>query len=106
MTCHLKLWRGRRRGELQSESARATAVLPDRASRGRYGNYLAQQLFGACNAEMRCAILERLLPCAREIACDRRGTHSLQVPPRPYLRSGLRLTKVDAEFRIHSPKTS
>jgi hypothetical protein len=27
---------------------------------------------------MRCAILERLLPCAREIACDRRGTHSLQ----------------------------
>lgn len=43
-----------------------------------YGNYLAQQLFGACNAPLRAQILERLMPCARDIACDRRGTHALQ----------------------------
>merc|ERR1719502_1543632 len=43
-----------------------------------YGNYLCQQLFQACSAELRLQILERLMPCAREISCDRRGTHALQ----------------------------
>jgi hypothetical protein len=43
-----------------------------------YGNYLCQQLFVACSSPLRLQILERLMPCAREISCDRRGTHALQ----------------------------
>jgi hypothetical protein len=43
-----------------------------------YGNYLCQQLFEACTPPLRLQILERLMPCFREISCDRRGTHALQ----------------------------
>jgi hypothetical protein len=43
-----------------------------------YGNYLCQQLFQACSAELRQRILERLMPFLAHISMDRRGTHSLQ----------------------------
>jgi hypothetical protein len=43
-----------------------------------YGNYLCSVTFQACSVQRRKRMLERLKPRVPTIACDKRGTHSLQ----------------------------
>ena len=43
-----------------------------------YANYMFQTLAQSCSSEQRYQLLQKIAPSMVKIACDRKGTHSLQ----------------------------